>query len=113
MPKYLLAANYVGDGIQGLVKDGGSARRTAAAKAFESVGGRLEAFYFAFGEADAYVIGEVPDNVSMAALAIAINATDAVAIRTTVLLTPEDVDAAVKKTPKYRPPGGKKGGGGK
>lgn len=110
MPKYLLTANYVGDGVQGLVKDGGTGRRDAAAKAFKSVGGRLEAFYYAFGEADAYVIGDVPDNVSMAALAIAINASDAVSIRTTVLLTPEEVDRAVKKTPSYRPPGAKKSG---
>ena len=104
MAKYMLAVNYVGDGIQGLIKDGGTKRRAVAAKAVESVGGRLESFYYAFGEADAYLIAEVPDNVTMAALAITINASDVVAVRTTVLLTCEEIDAAVKTTAKYKPP---------
>jgi uncharacterized protein with GYD domain len=105
MPKFLITANYVGEGIKGLAKQGGSARRAAAAKAIESLGGRLEAFYYAFGEADAYLIVDLPDNISVAALAITINSSGAVSSRTTVLLTPEEVDVAVKKTPSYQPPG--------
>lgn len=69
------------------------------------MGGTLEAFYYAFGETDAYVIAEAPDNVSMAALALTINASGVAAVKTTVLLTPEEIDEAVKKTPSYRPPG--------
>jgi len=105
MPKYLVAASYVGDGVKGLVKDGGTARRAAATRAIESVGGHLESFFFAFGDVDAYIVADLPDNTAASALAIAINASGAVRIRTTVLLTVEEVDAAVKKATSYRPPG--------
>ena len=105
MPKYLLQANYVGEGVKGLLKEGGTSRRAAAEKVIQSVGGRLEAFYYAFGETDAFLIAEVPDHVSMAALALTVNASGAVATKTTVLMTPEEVDAATKKTPSYRAPG--------
>jgi uncharacterized protein with GYD domain len=105
MPKYLLQANYVGDGIKGLLKEGGSSRRAAAEKAIKSVGGTMEAFYYAFGETDAYVLADIPDNVSMSALALTISASGAVTTKTTVLVTPEEIDAAVKKSPSYRAPG--------
>jgi uncharacterized protein with GYD domain len=105
MPKYLIQANYVGDGIKGLLKEGGTSRRAAVEKAIKSLGGTLEAFYYAFGETDAYVIAEAPDNVSVAALALTVNASGVATVKTTVLLTPEEVDEAVKKTPSYRPPG--------
>ena len=105
MPKYLLQASYVGDGIKGLLKEGGSSRKAAADKAIRSVGGTMEAFYFAFGESDAYVVAEVPDQVSMSALALTINASGAVKTKTTVLLSAEEVDMAVKKSPSYRAPG--------
>ena len=105
MPKYLLQATYVGDGTKGLLKEGGSSRRAAAEKAVKSVGGSLEAFYFAFGETDVYAIAEVPDNASMAAIALTISASGAVAVKTTVLLTPEEIDKAVKMAPSYRAPG--------
>ncbi len=105
MPRYLLQANYVGEGIKGLLKEGGTSRRSAAEKAIKSVGGTMEAFYFAFGDTDAYVVAEVPDQVSMAALALTISASGAVATKTTVLMTAEEIDAAAKKTPAYRAPG--------
>jgi len=105
MPRFLIQANYVGEGIKGLLKEGGTSRRAAAEKAIQSVGGTMEAFYFAFGDTDAYVVAEVPDQVSMAALALTISASGAVATRTTVLMTAEEVDAATKKTPSYRAPG--------
>jgi uncharacterized protein with GYD domain len=105
MPKFLLQANYVGDGIKGLLKEGGTSRRAAAEAAVNSLGGTLEAFYYAFGETDAYVIVDVPDNVSMTAIALTVSASGVVTVKTTVLITPEEVDAAVKKSPAYRPPG--------
>jgi uncharacterized protein with GYD domain len=105
MPKYLLQANYVGQGINGLLSEGGTARRAAAEKAIQSVGGTLESFYYAFGDSDAYVIADVPDNASMAALTLTIAATGAVSTKTVVLMTPEEVDGAVKKAPTYRAPG--------
>ena len=105
MPKYLIQANYVGEGIKGLLKEGGSSRRAAVERVFESMGGKLEAFYYAFGETDAYIIADIPDNTTASALLLTVNATGAVACTTTVLITPEEVDAAVKMTPSYRPPG--------
>ena len=74
-------------------------------KAVESVGGRLEAFFFAFGDRDVYVIADFPDNESAAAMALAVNSSGAVTTRTVVLLTPEDVDAAAKRSVEYRAPG--------
>lgn len=105
MARYLLQANYVGEGIKGLLKDGGTRRRAAAEKAIKSLGGNLEAFYYAFGDTDAYVIAELPDNVSMAALALTVSASGAVTAKTTVLMTAQEMDEATKKTPSYRPPG--------
>jgi len=105
MPKFLLHVNYVGEGIKGLLKEGGTRRRAAAEAATKSLGGSMEAFYYAFGDTDAYVILDMPDHASMAALALTVAASGAVTIKTTVLLSPEEVDAAAKKTPSYRPPG--------
>jgi uncharacterized protein with GYD domain len=105
VPKYLIQASYTTEGVKGVLKGGGSARRAAAQQAIESVDGRLEAFYFAFGEDDVFAILDAPDNVSLAATALAINASGAVHTKTTVLLTPEEVDQASKKTVRYRPPG--------
>jgi uncharacterized protein with GYD domain len=105
MPKYLLEASYSAEGAKGLLKDGGSKRRKAAEDAVKAVGGKLEAFYFAFGEHDAYVIADIPDHASAAAVSLAVNASGAVAAKTTVLLTPEEVDKASKKSVSYTAPG--------
>jgi uncharacterized protein with GYD domain len=107
MAKYLLHASYTAEGLKGLIRDGGSKRRAAAEEALKSVGGRVDAFYFAFGDHDAYVIVDVPDNVSATAAALTVNASGAVQVKTTVLITPEEVDQATKKTVKYRAPGQK------
>jgi uncharacterized protein with GYD domain len=105
MAKYLWQANYVGEGLKGLLKEGGSSRRAVVEKIIGSMGGKLEVFYYAFGETDLYVIVDMPDNVSVAAFALTIAASGAVTLKTTVLMTPEEIDKAVKKTPGYRPPG--------
>lgn len=105
MPKYLLQGSYTMEGIKGLLKDGGSKRRQAVEQAIKGLGGQLEAFYFAFGETDAFGIADAPDNVSAAALSLAITASGAAHVKTTVLLTPEEMDRATKKTISYRPPG--------
>lgn len=105
MPKYLIQANYVGEGVKGLLKEGGSGRRAAVEKLFGSLGGKVEAFYYAFGDTDLFIIADVPDNVSAAALSLTVNATGAATSKVTVLLTVEEIDAAAKKTPSYRPPG--------
>jgi uncharacterized protein with GYD domain len=105
MAKYLVEANYVGDGIKGLLKEGGTSRRAAIEEAAKTVGGTLEAFYYAFGDTDLYAIIDMPDNATTAGLALTIAATGTVTIRTTVLITPEEIDQAVKTSPGYRAPG--------
>ena len=105
MSKYLVQANYVGEGLKGLLKEGGSSRRTAVETLFESVGGKVEAFYYAFGDADLFIIADLPDNVTAAALSLIVNAAGTAEARVTVLLTPEEIDAAAKKSASYRPPG--------
>ena len=105
MAKYLIQANYVGEGVRGLLKEGGSSRRDTLGKLFESMGGKLEAFYYAFGDTDTFIIVDLPDNVTATALILAASASGAVTCKTTVLITPEEVDAATKLTPHYRPPG--------
>jgi uncharacterized protein with GYD domain len=107
MPRYMFEASYTLDGIRGVQLEGGSKRRDAVAKLAESVGGRLEAFYFALGDPDAYVLCELPDNISATSVALAVNASGAVTVRTVALLTPDEVDAAAAaKGADYRPPGG-------
>lgn len=106
MPKYLVEASYVGDGVQGLRKEGGSARRSVLEKACASVGGSVEAFYFAFGESDVVTILDLPDNVTAAGIALLVGSSGKVSLRTTVLLTPEEIDAAGKVGADYSPPGG-------
>lgn len=106
MAKYLIQASYIGEGVQGLRKEGGSARRAVVEKACASVGGTLDVFYYAFGEADVVAILDLPDHVTAAGVALLIAASGKVDLKTTVLLTPEDIDAAVKVGGDYRPPGG-------
>src|SRR5712692_9553676 len=105
MAKYLVTASYTAEGAKGLLKDGGSKRRAVAEQALKSAGGKLEAFYFAFGEADAFIIIEAPDHATVAAASLAINASGAVRTKTVVLLTPEEIDQAIKKSTTYKAPG--------
>ena len=105
MPRFLIEANYTPEGVKGLQNEGGSGRREAVAQVAESVGGRLESFYFAFGDHDAYVVVDLPDNEAAAAVALTVNAAGGATTRTVVLLTPEEVDAASKRSVEYRPPG--------
>jgi uncharacterized protein with GYD domain len=106
MPKYLIEASYTREGVAGVLSEGGTNRREAAAKAVASMGGELEALYFAFGDRDVIVIADVPDNQAAAAVAMTVNATGGLVMRTTPLLTPEEVDEAAQRAVEYRPPGG-------
>ena len=105
MAKYLIMASYTAEGAKGLLKDGGTKRRQAADQAIKSAGGKLEAFYFAFGDTDAIVIMDAPDHATVASASLAINASGAVRTKTVVLLTPEEIDQATKKGTTYSPPG--------
>jgi uncharacterized protein with GYD domain len=105
MAKYLIQANYFGEGIKGLMKEGGSGRKDAVDKLAQSMGGSVESMYYAFGDTDAYLIVDMPDHASMAAVALVAGASGAVGVKTTVLMSPEEIDEAAKKSPDYRPPG--------
>jgi uncharacterized protein with GYD domain len=105
MPKYLIQGSYTTDGLKGLLKEGGTKRREVVEQLLKSLGGTVEAFYFAFGDNDVYVISDLPDNVSQAAVMLTVNASGAAKAKTTVLLTPEEVDQATQITVNYRPPG--------
>jgi uncharacterized protein with GYD domain len=105
MPKYLVEASYTAEGAKGIIKAGGSARRKSVEDLLATFNGKLEAFYFAFGERDAVIILDAPDNTTVAAISLAVAASGAVRTRTTVLLTPEEIDQAAKKQIAFRPPG--------
>ena len=107
MPKYLIQGSYSQQGLQGMLKEGGSKRREAAEQVIKGVGGRLEAYYYAFGSDDFVILADLPSNVDAAALSFAVNASGAVKSRMTALITPEEADEATKKmkTVKYRAPG--------
>jgi uncharacterized protein with GYD domain len=106
MPRYLWQASYTPEGVKGVQSAGGSSRRDAIQQLVDGLGGKLESFHFAFGDDDVYVVAELPDNATAAAVAMMVNASGAVRLKTTVLLTPEEVDAASQKSVDYRPPGG-------
>jgi uncharacterized protein with GYD domain len=105
MPRFLIKASYTLDGLRGLQKDGGSARVDVVRKTAESAGGRMESFDFAFGDDDAFVLCELPDNKAAAAVALAVGAAGGATTKTIVLLTPEEVDGAARQTVDYRAPG--------
>lgn len=105
MAKYLLQVSYTIQGLQGLLKEGGSSRAETIKGLTQGMGGKVEAFYFAFGGNDVYVIVDMSSNIDVAALALAVGASGAADITTVVLLTPDEVDAATKRTVAYRAPG--------
>ena len=106
MPKYMIEAAYSPDGLKGVIAKGGSSRRTAIQAMAESLGGGVDALYFAFGDSDVFVVIDMPDNISTAAVMMTVSASGALSnAKTTVLLTPEDVDEAAQKSVDYSPPG--------
>lgn len=105
MPKYLIEASYTAEGVEGVRSKGGTSRSEAVQETVKSLGGKLESFYFAFGDHDAHVIVELPDDEAAVAVALTVNATGAVSAKTTVLLTADQVDEAAKRSVDYRPPG--------
>ena len=105
MAKYLIQASYSVEGMKGVLKEGGTGRRAAVEQLVKELGGSIEGFYFAFGETDAYVIADIPDNKTAAAIGMTVGASGAASVRTVVLLTPEEVDDATQISVGYRPPG--------
>ena len=105
MPKYLIEANYTPEGLKGVIAKGGTARREAVEKMLADLGGTLDSFNFAFGATDAYVVVDVPDNLSAAAIGMIVGSSGLTTVRTTVLLTPEEIDKAATLKMTYSPPG--------
>jgi uncharacterized protein with GYD domain len=105
MPKYLIEGRYSPEGAKGVAREGGSGRRSAVEKTFASLGGKLESIYFAFGDIDVFVIGDLPNNEAAAAFSLTANQSGVVAGKVIVLLTPEEMDGAAKKSVEYRPAG--------
>lgn len=108
MPIIMTHANYTPAGIKGLIQDGGSKRRAAVKQMVEAAGGKLHAFYFAYGDSDVVLIAEYPDNATAASVAVAVGGSGAISsFRSMVLIAPEEMDAAAKKSVSYRAPGAK------
>jgi uncharacterized protein with GYD domain len=105
MAKFMVKASYTAEGARGLAKEGGTRRRAAVQKLVEGLGGKVEAFYFAYGEHDVYVVTELPDAAACLALSLAVNSSGAVRLSTTPLITAEEMDAACKKAVAYKAPG--------
>lgn len=105
MPKYLVQASYTAEGLKGLRKDKASGRKQAVSKAIEALGGKLESYYFTFGQDDVFAIVDMPDNASVAAMSMASSASGAVRTRTTALMTVEEADEALAKNVTFRAPG--------
>jgi uncharacterized protein with GYD domain len=109
MSKYLIQVSYVGEGVPGLLKEGGSGRRKASEQVIEALGGSIEAMYYAFGETDAFIIVDLPDNISAVTASLMVNASGRVKVTYTPLFTPEEIDQAAEKGRQipaaYRAPG--------
>jgi uncharacterized protein with GYD domain len=105
MQKYLFQASYTDTGLKGLLDESGTHRQQAVEQTIKSLGGNMEAFYYAFGETDVFVIADLPDNVSATSFSLVTNAAGTAKVRTTVLLSPDQIDQATKKEVIYRPPG--------
>ncbi len=105
MAKYLFIGSYTPEGAKGVLAEGGTGRREATERLVTSLGGTVEAYYFAFGGDDFYLIADLPGNEAAARGALTASASGALGVRTVVLLTPEEIDAATKLSPTYRAPG--------
>jgi uncharacterized protein with GYD domain len=105
MPKYMFEATYTAEAAQGLRKAGAAGRKKIVSDMCAEVGGTLESLYFAFGDVDAFVICDLPDDLAAAAVSFAVSGSGTVAVRTVKLLTPEEIDEALKRPVTYRPPG--------
>jgi uncharacterized protein with GYD domain len=105
MPKYMFEASLSAEGVAGIIAEGGTARRDVVTSAIANLGGTVEAFYFAFGDADVVLIADLPDNEAAAAFSLEISSSGRVGVSTTVLITPEEVDRAREKKSGWRAPG--------
>jgi uncharacterized protein with GYD domain len=104
MPKYLVESSYTAEGMSGLKSEGGSACVSATKALIEKLGGTLECFYFALGDTDAFIVADLPDNATVAAVQMAVNGSGTISSRTVVLLTPSEIDEAAKRDVPFHSP---------
>jgi uncharacterized protein with GYD domain len=105
MTKFLIKGSYTPEGVKGLLKAGGTSRKQAVEKMINELGGKMEAFYYAYGDTDVYIIADLPDTTMGTAIALTVNSTGMVSISSTILVSPEEIDKATKISVSYRPPG--------
>jgi uncharacterized protein with GYD domain len=105
MPKYLFEASYTPEGVRGIKDAGAASRAKAVSDMATALGGSLESFHFAFGDVDAYVVVDLPDDEAAAAAAFTVGASTLTTLKTVKLLTLEEADAAIGRSVSYRPPG--------
>ncbi|HXP86442.1 MAG TPA: GYD domain-containing protein [Bryobacteraceae bacterium] len=105
MPKFMYQASYTAEGLRGLLKDSASGRKAAVEAAVKAVGGTLESLYYCFGDHDAVLIVDLPDNVIAASVAVNVAASGLVKVKTTPLLTVAETDKALGGKVAYREPG--------
>lgn len=105
MPKFLVIGSYTAQGAAGVLKDGGTSRRKATDQLMASIGGKVEAYYFGLGADDFYLIADVPSTAAIVAASLTAASHGGLTARTIPLLSPEELDAAVKLSPSYRGPG--------
>ena len=105
MASYLFRTSYTQAGVAGLIREGGTGRREALRQTIEGLGGKLESFYYAFGDDDLLLIAELPDDEAATAFSMFINAAGALTVSCTVLISPETIDGSISKSVAYRKPG--------
>ena len=105
MPKYLFEAKYTPEGVRGIKEAGAASRAKAVNDMASALGGGLDSFHFAFGDVDAYVVVDLPDDEAAAAASFAVGASAATQLKTVKLLTLDEADAAIARSVDYRPPG--------
>jgi uncharacterized protein with GYD domain len=103
MPRYLWQVSYTVGGLEGVLRDGCTKRRQVVQQLVEGLGGRLELFDYALGNDDAFIVAQLPSNVSAISVAMAVNAGGGATLKTSVLVTPEEIDQAASKR-RYVPP---------
>ena len=106
MPKYMFEASYSAEAAKGLQKAGAASRVKVVSAMCAGLGGSLESFHFAFGDVDAYVICDLPDDEAAAAVSFAVSTAGSIGIKTVKLMTVEEIDSALKRKVDYKPPGG-------
>ena len=105
MPKFLVQAKYTAEGTKGLLKDSASGRRKAVEELLASIGGKLDEFYFTFGDDDAILIIDLQNADDALSIAVTVRASGMIQSKMTPLISLDAVDRAIQRHVSFRPPG--------